>query len=322
MTTIIEAKKTLEIQLLGKNPRVTGIGLSQDRRSIIVYVEASEGYCDSTGIPSSIYGFNISISCLDRVMPGNPLFSPQSNESSDSTEFCSIAESTSGQAARERYRPICGGISAAHYRVGAGTLGAVLKDAMTGQPLLLSNNHVFANMSTTRTRRALKGDPILQPSPVDGGCEADVVGYLERWIPYDTEGANLVDAAVARPAPGILTSEVILGDGEFITPTRMVSITGPTRVWKFGRTGGMTQGEIIDWDFATIMPYPCGIQVKYTDQLLIKMNTCAGDSGSIYLDQNSSLVGLHAGGSSLDGTLFAVANKIRNVAALLSLEIF
>ena len=83
-----------------------------------------------------------------------------------------------------RLRPAPGGVSIGHYRVTAGTLGAVVKDRKTSEWLVLSNNHVLANGTDGRDGRAQVGDPILQPGPHDGGdLERDRFGSLARFIP-------------------------------------------------------------------------------------------------------------------------------------------
>jgi hypothetical protein len=80
---------------------------------------------------------------------------------------------------RSEVRPIPGGVSIGHFKVTAGTLGVMVRDRTTGDRFLLSNNHVLAN-----SNEALKGDPILQPGPTDGGeAPDDVVAKLERFIP-------------------------------------------------------------------------------------------------------------------------------------------
>jgi hypothetical protein len=87
-----------------------------------------------------------------------------------------------------RFRPeVPSGVSAGHFAITAGTLGAVVKDRMTGEKLLLSNNHVFANSNDAQL-----GDAILQPGPADGGQNpGDQVARLERFIPLTyVEDAN------------------------------------------------------------------------------------------------------------------------------------
>ncbi|MDX2141009.1 MAG: hypothetical protein SF123_23205 [Chloroflexota bacterium] len=83
------------------------------------------------------------------------------------------------QGGRARYRPVIpSGVSMGHFKVTAGTLGAVVRDRTTGDRLLLSNNHVFANSND-----AAPGDAILQPSAMDGGQNpADMVARLERFV--------------------------------------------------------------------------------------------------------------------------------------------
>jgi hypothetical protein len=99
------------------------------------------------------------------------------------------------QGARDRYRPVVpGGVSIGHYKVTAGTLGTLVKDRVTGEPFLLSNNHVFANSND-----ALVGDAILQPAAIDGGQNpADLVAKLERFIKLRFTD----DPIVPIPTPG------------------------------------------------------------------------------------------------------------------------
>ena len=79
---------------------------------------------------------------------------------------------------RDRFRPnIPAGVSIGHYQVTAGTLGAVVFDKETGEPLLLSNNHVLAN-----SNQATIGDAIMQPGTTDHGLRPDdVVAKLHRY---------------------------------------------------------------------------------------------------------------------------------------------
>jgi hypothetical protein len=83
------------------------------------------------------------------------------------------------QTPRERFRPIIpAGVSIGHFKITAGTLGAVVKDSQTGDTLILSNNHVLANSND-----AALGDAILQPAAMDGGVQpGDVVAKLERFV--------------------------------------------------------------------------------------------------------------------------------------------
>lgn len=80
---------------------------------------------------------------------------------------------------RGRFRPtIPAGVSIGHFKITAGTFGAVVTDRNTGEKLMLSNNHVLANSND-----ASIGDAILQPGPTDGGNNpGDMVARLERFV--------------------------------------------------------------------------------------------------------------------------------------------
>lgn len=77
---------------------------------------------------------------------------------------------------QERHRPAQPGLSIGHYKISAGTFGAVVKDIETGEPLILSNNHILANGTNGRDGRAKIGDPILQP----GGCDTILNHFCAR----------------------------------------------------------------------------------------------------------------------------------------------
>jgi len=95
------------------------------------------------------------------------------------------------------YDPLRGGISIGPCRVvdgfvHAGTLGAVVTDSLSGRALAMSSFHVMC-VDTAAT----VGDPVAQPSRVDGGsCPGSVIGGLWRHALTSS-----VDAAVADVSP-------------------------------------------------------------------------------------------------------------------------
>ncbi len=99
---------------------------------------------------------------------------------------------------RDRFRPnVPAGVSIGHYKVTAGTIGAIVFDRSTGEPLILSNNHVLANSND-----AIIGDAILQPGPTDHGIRPDdAVAKLHRFemIRYYDSSPG---AGPAPPNPG------------------------------------------------------------------------------------------------------------------------
>ncbi|MFQ3568353.1 MAG: hypothetical protein SNJ59_15295 [Aggregatilineales bacterium] len=114
------------------------------------------------------------------------------------TDVVEIGYLRAQQSQRERIRPIIpAGVSMGHYQVTAGTLGVVVRDRATGRALLLSNNHVFANSND-----ASPGDPILQPSAMDGGRDNDRVARLERYVPLRFIGDPITDEPpIVTPKP-------------------------------------------------------------------------------------------------------------------------
>jgi hypothetical protein len=93
-----------------------------------------------------------------------------------------------------RFRPIPAGVSIGHHLITAGTLGVTVKDRLTGETLLLSNNHVLANSNDAQL-----GDAILQPGPADGGQDPnDIIARLERFIPL----RYIEDAQTPLPGNG------------------------------------------------------------------------------------------------------------------------
>ena len=146
-----------------------------------------------------------------------------------------------------RARPAPPGVSIGHVDVTAGTFGAVAKDAVSGAPMILSNNHVLANSSDGRDVRAQIGDPILQPGFFDGGrVPGDVIGRLARFAPIRRLSGgrveiNRADAALAEPLQNDLVSPEVLGLGLI---TGIADAEADMKLRKSGRTTGVTSGEV------------------------------------------------------------------------------
>lgn len=96
------------------------------------------------------------------------------------TDVYEVGNLRANNSPKARFRPVIpAGVSIGHYEVTAGTLGALVRDNVTGEILILSNNHVLANSNSAK-----KGDPILQPASLDGGMNPnDMVATLERFVP-------------------------------------------------------------------------------------------------------------------------------------------
>lgn len=231
------------------------------------------------------------------------------------------------------------GTSIGHYRITAGTFGAVVYDSTTDTPLILSNNHVLANSSNGRDRRAYIGDPILHPGPADGGrLPASLIAQLTRFQPLaflaansyqatslrltaelainetgtPTQTSNLIDAAVAEPVANAMITPEILGIGK-VTGSREAELD--LVVQKSGRTTGITQGIILLLNAVVRVSYGSAGTTVFTDQIISDIPSAPGDSGSLVVDSDRRAVGLlFAGGGDL-----TVCNRIAQVEQALGI---
>lgn len=251
------------------------------------------------------------------------------------------------QSRTDRWRPAPGGVSIGHFKVTAGTLGAVVRDRSTGARLILSNNHVMANSND-----AAAGDPILQPGAADGGHEnSDTLAHLERFVPIeftvappscgiaigvaglgnflaglvgskhrlkvvqeDPQAVNRVDAAVARPV-----AEADLAD-EILDIGRIEGTTPPSlglAVRKSGRTTGFTTGQLTVLESTVSVNYGEGRTARFEGQMVSGPMSQGGDSGSLLVAGDSHMaVGLLFAGSN-QATIF---NPIQDVLDQLQIE--
>lgn len=201
---------------------------------------------------------------------------------------------------RGRVRPLRPGLSVAHSRATAGTIGAFARPTAADQPIcVLSNNHVVAD-----SNRGRPGDIVLQPGPSDGGLPADDrIGVLDRMVAMRPDAANLVDAAT-----------VVLDDGVEIDDAYPA---GPLTGWadadvglgveKVGRTTGLTRGQVtaIELDGLAVL-YPIGL-ITFDGQVEVAGDgsvpfSAGGDSGSLGYDPAAAeAIGLLFAGSERGG---------------------
>jgi hypothetical protein len=232
------------------------------------------------------------------------------------------------QPHRFRLRPAPGGISVAHFKVTAGTFGCLTigrTPPRNQRPLILSNNHVLANVNN-----AVFGDCVCQPGPADGGaCPGDQVAILERFVPLSMGGpVNYVDCATAWAWPDRVRRELMyLSGGQpayFRIGSQPVAAQLGMAVGKSGRTTQVTSGRITAINASLWVSYGGGRSAFFEDQISIQGASgnfsAGGDSGSMIWtwDGNRSPVGLlYAGGG---GVTFA--NKIQRVLNALDLSLY
>lgn len=224
-----------------------------------------------------------------------------------------------------KFRPAPAGVSIGHYRITAGTFGAVVRDVATDELLILSNNHVLSDSNDAKV-----GDPILQPGPADGGTLNDELGRLKNFVPivFETEDGcsfvqkfvcmanrvlgflgrcsrlavandvqivNMVDCAVAKPhEDGDILPEIL----EIGKPlAELGPIIVGQLVQKFGRTTGYTEGNILGADATVEISYGAKGKARFEHQIVTGPMSAGGDSGSLVMDAERRPVGLLFAGS-------------------------
>jgi len=248
-------------------------------------------------------------------------------------------------------RPARPGISIGHYKVSAGTLGAIVKDRTTGETLILSNNHVLANSSDGADDRAAIGDIILQPGSIDGNNEQvdATIGYLQRFVPLnrrvstsqcpiaklfettlnkciaifrpnyqvrvlrENDAVNIVDCAVAKPVSEAAITQDILGLG------KIAGVKEPEiglEIKKSGRSSGITSSFILATDVTVRVDVGNKEFGIFTDQILAGPMSIPGDSGSIILTEDNYAIGLLFAGSDK----VTMLNRIDNVLDALNIK--
>lgn len=262
------------------------------------------------------------------------------------TDVVEVGELRALQARTDRWRPAPPGVSLGHYRITAGTFGCVVRDRTSGERLILSNNHVLANENDAET-----GDAILQPGPADGGGVAqDTLATLLRFIPLHYEGepdqgsclplrwvadaaravgwqgladsiegeavaaSNLVDAALARPAEGVITEEILgIGAVSGVLPAAL-----GMGVRKSGRTTELTTGQVQVVETTVRVNYSGGRVARFESQILTSAMSLGGDSGSLLVAADAPLaVGLLFAGSDV----VTIYSPIEIVLDLLEVEL-
>jgi len=230
----------------------------------------------------------------------------------------------------DRWRPAVGGISTGHFQVTAGTLGCLVYDLASGEPLILSNNHVLANSNACSIH-----DPILQQGRIDGGIVGeDTLATLARFIPirFQAEAGSIklpeflirlglliagwfkneklkqffenllprinhMDAAVAKPLDPQMVVPEVLGIG---IPSGTAAASLDMLVRKSGRTTGVTEGTIEVLNATVNISYGDNQSARFEDQIITSTMCMGGDSGSVLFSAGTSqVIGLLFGGSSL-----------------------
>jgi len=224
-----------------------------------------------------------------------------------------------------------------------GTLGFFVRDE-AGLVYLVSNNHVIANENDAR-----KGNAIVQPGTLDlTDTELELMNSIDRlrdrlriaklsaWVeivfPTSTSVKfNDVDCAIAevdndRRSVAEIARVGLGGVSRGLGPryridTETGRVVGSPRVYKVGRTTGLTEGEVVALDVMVDVEYNEGV-ARFRNQIAIRPTqdnggpfSAAGDSGSGIYNAEHKLVALLFAGSTtrtLANPAGSVINALRD----------
>lgn len=309
----IAAQERHTAKLLEKRGVVgTAVGYNSEGRTSVAVLTVAQGV---KGIPRTLDGVPVAVRVTGQITalhhsPGHGGGPPDGGSSGGKID------------PKIRFtRPVPIGVSTGNVgECSAGTLGARVKKG--GEVYALSNNHVFALENT-----APLGSEVLQPGRFDTGCAIDsndVIGTLSDFEPivFSSSANNTVDAAIA------LSSTANLGNATpsngYGTPSSAIAAAFVGQnLQKYARTTSLTTGEVTLVNATVLIGYDSGT-ARFVGQIIVegrKPVTKPGDSGSLFVTNNSGLnpVGLSFAGTS-DGKL-AVANPIGSVLAALGISI-
>ena len=204
-------------------------------------------------------------------------------------------------------RPVPIGVSTGNAgECSSGTIGCRVTDGTN--VYALSNNHVYAGENDPPSNN------IVQPGRYDTDCVYDVnnkIGTLFAYKPivFTTTASNTIDAAIAATTTNNLGNAT--PDNGYGTPgTIPVDAELGMAVQKYGRTTGLTKGQVTAVNATILVSYHSGVAL-FIDQIevggikgpVIK----AGDSGSLLVTNDSECnpVGLLFAGNRSGKTGFA-----------------
>jgi hypothetical protein len=231
----------------------------------------------------------------------------------------------------DKYRPLIGGISATEEGGTACTLGALVKDSRDGKLVALTNNHCAGTFYNPEFLTPTSGtlDPaginMMQPSPLDGGTEADIYGVVKRSVPMEfgtaTAAFNIVDASISTIAVDDAGLQILeVDDGPFSFVARDDYVVG-TEVYKSGRTTGVTPlpaTEVTAKSASANVSYgadPTNDVAPFFDQIICTAPTRFTQDG----DSGSAIVAFINGAYQIIGLLFA-ANTSGTLAVVTPIE--
>jgi hypothetical protein len=321
-------------------PECVGVGLGEKitrgkrtgRRAVVVLVDEKKPLNAVLGrfVPRSVGGVE-----TDVVDTGGPFHA---------LGLADMIIPQAGATYGRRFdRPVPCGVSLGHYRITAGTLGALGHCRRTGKRVVLTNYHVASpwGKTTHDGGYAGGGDRILQPGPADGGRrQGDEIGRLLSYQPIRFGDAgdsglaaiwawfrrlfrrpgppagNTGDLALVEVSAGMVVAEYPPDEG-MSPPTGHIDARPGDEVFKIGRTTGFRRGECVYTNMRVTVDYGAAGAAVHEDQDVFTDISLGGDSGSMIVNGPAGLAtALLYGGS----RRFTIGMPWRYVAPRFRLE--
>jgi hypothetical protein len=220
--------------------------------------------------------------------------------------------------------PIRPGISIGNVqRRTTGTLGAIVRDRLSGDRCILSNWHVLAG-----SLQPGNAEPIGQPGPEHFGFETPpIVAELTRW----TNLSHGIDAAIAKIKSNVQIDLTIFDENVNFGAPKEPRLD--MHLCKFGAISEFTHAVIDGVDGSFLLDYSrYGDQPRWMDAYRLVPDTnhredeisLAGDSGALWYDPTDNRpVALHLGGEDGLGPLaeYALAHPLERALELLQVEL-
>ncbi|HEX5438384.1 MAG TPA: hypothetical protein VFW98_14615 [Gemmatimonadaceae bacterium] len=286
----------------------TAVGVTAEGRPTIEVLTASRGVA---GIPARVEDVPVEVQVTGRVfaLPARGKNGGNDGKGGGNGGGGGHGGKPSGGTKPTSFftRPVPIGVSTGNAgECEAGTISARVTKG--GNVYALSNNHVYALENSAQI-----GSTILQPGLYDTRCRLDetqdFLGTLMAFNTIDFSGGdNTIDAAIAATTTSEL-GNATPADGYGEPSSTVTSASVGQLVQKYGRTTGLTKGQVIGVDVTLDVQYSSGI-AHFVNQIEIAGTSTAfskaGDSGSLIVTDNTSAnpVGLLFAGSS-NGITFA-----------------
>lgn len=209
----------------------------------------------------------------------------------DEMDQAAVRPSTRVVARTRKERPIGAGLSISTLNTTAMTVCCIAVDRKGKEYLLIDNTSIYGEPT---------GTAIIQPGSFDGGTEQDRVGQIARTVDLDLSGgmnASLGGIVSIDEATESYRDIPELGRISGILPHATVGQV----VKKFGRTTGLTVGQILATSAIVRMNLGKGRTAQFSDAYIVKglqgvVFSRGGDSGAPVLTEKNELCGMVIGG--------------------------